>query len=135
MWIPGIPVPQGSKTGKVIKGRVILYDDNAKVLKPWRANVESLARIWMEARDTLTGSLEATLDFYMPRPASVKRARPSVKPDIDKLTRAIFDALTAADVWEDDARVVSLTAREWYADDRPAGVRIHVATLTAEAVS
>jgi Holliday junction resolvase RusA-like endonuclease len=128
-WIVGTPVPQGSKTGKVIKGRAILYDDNAKVLKPWRKLAERTAAIAMARRTTLTGPLHVTLDFWLPRPASVKRARPSVKPDIDKLTRAIFDAMTAADVWEDDARVVSLTVNEWYADNTPAGVRVHAGSI------
>lgn len=128
-WVVGIPVPQGSKTGKAVKGRVVLYDDNAKALKPWRNLVRATAVKQMALREIITGPVWVTLDFYMPRPASVKRSYPSVKPDVDKLSRAVLDSLTAADVWEDDARVVSLTAREWYADTNPAGVRINAGSM------
>ena len=34
----------------------------------------------------------------------------TVAPDLDKLTRAVFDALTGANVWADDAQVVDLRA-------------------------
>jgi len=37
------------------------------------------------------------------------------KPDLDNLTKAIFDALNGV-VWVDDALVVSLTANKWYGD-------------------
>lgn len=133
-WVVGLPVPQGSKVGKILGKRVLLYDDNSKVLKPWRDLVKAEATQAMALRETITGPVWVTLDFYMPRPASVKRSYPSVKPDIDKLSRAVLDSLTAADVWEDDARCVSLTAREQYADSNPAGVRINAGPMWEPAI-
>lgn len=127
MWILGTPVPQGSKTGFVVGKRAVIVDANKDVLKPWRAKVTAHAISVFEGRETFTGAMFAELDFYMPRPPSVKRERPSVKPDVDKLQRAIFDALTDAGVWKDDSQVVSVHADEWYADHTtPPGVRIRV---------
>jgi Holliday junction resolvase RusA-like endonuclease len=50
----------------------------------------------------LEGPLRVTLAFTV----TTSAIRP---PDLDKLTRAILDALTAV-VWLDDRQVVSLTA-------------------------
>ena len=49
------------------------------------------------------------LEFVMRRPKSApKRTTPPAtkKPDLDKLTRAVFDAITSAGVWDDDSQVV-----------------------------
>jgi crossover junction endodeoxyribonuclease RusA len=51
--------------------------------------------------------------FTLPKPKSAPKTRrtlPDRKPDIDKLVRSTCDALTTAGVYEDDARIVSLTA-------------------------
>lgn len=37
------------------------------------------------------------------------------KPDVDRLTNSIFDALTQAGVWWDDNQVASLTSTKWIA--------------------
>jgi Holliday junction resolvase RusA-like endonuclease len=117
----GVPVPQGSKKGFARGKGVQIVDDNADVLKPWRKKVRSAAEFVLADRPGIPKQVPvfAHLTFYMPRPASVKRLRPSVKPDVDKLTRAIFDALTDADVWADDGQVVDLHVHEYYADDEP----------------
>jgi Holliday junction resolvase RusA-like endonuclease len=40
----------------------------------------------------------------------------AVKPDVDKLIRAVLDALTDAGVFRDDSRVVQVSATKIYAD-------------------
>ena len=59
------------------------------------------------------GAIEIRASFYMPRPKSVKRAEPTVKPDLDKLQRALLDALTSI-VYRDDAQVVEIRASKHY---------------------
>ncbi len=117
----GVPVPQGSKKGFARGKGVQIVDDNADVLKPWRKKVRMAAKFVLADRPGIPKQVPAFahLSFYMPRPASVKRLRPSVKPDVDKLTRAIFDALTDAGVWTDDGQVVDQSAHKYYADDEP----------------
>lgn len=121
-WIPGVAVPQGSKrigrAGGV--GRPILIDDNDARLKPWRAIAINKARYAWRGQPPLEGPVAVQLNFWLPRPATVTRWRPSVKPDGDKLERAIWDALTAAKVWKDDGQVVEWSGSKHYAE--PIGI-------------
>lgn len=112
--VPGIPIPQGSKKAFVIKRRAVIVDDNAATLKPWRNTVKLAAQTAGAGSLPLEGALFVLLDFTMPRPKTVKRLRPHVKPDIDKLTRAILDALTDSKVIGDDGQIVSLHVEQWY---------------------
>lgn len=70
------------------------------------------------------------MDFYLPRPASVKvskRPFPIVPPDLDKLARGLLDGIGQSEViWGDDSQVVELVATKSYADDREAGADIRI---------
>lgn len=122
--IDGIPVQQGSKTAFVVAGKAVMTDQNAKTLKPWRAHVAKSAR-QAYGGPRIEGDVQLVLEFRMPRGKTVKRPRPSVTPDLDKLVRAFLDGLTdALTVWRDDAQVVTLLATKVYAD-RP-GVRVQL---------
>jgi Holliday junction resolvase RusA-like endonuclease len=125
VWVPGIPIPQGSKS--IFRGRLV--DSNPK-LRAWRATVTATAAHELGGRDGFdpNSSLFILMDFYLPRGRTVKRARPNVKPDGDKLIRAVCDSLTNAGVWADDSRVVVHHSEKWYADDKP-GVRVTVGAL------
>jgi Holliday junction resolvase RusA-like endonuclease len=57
--------------------------------------------------------MKVTLLFVMPRPKTVKRAEPSVAPDLDKLVRAALDALTSV-AYEDDGQVTEIHAIKIY---------------------
>jgi Holliday junction resolvase RusA-like endonuclease len=140
--VVGTPAPQGSKKGFYNKatGRVIVTEDSKRV-RPWRDAVVSAA---LEAREqagglTLGGALDVRLTFLLNRPkghygtgrnALVVRGSaptyPTVKPDIDKLTRSTLDALVDALVFRDDNQVVSLLAFKLYAAGQPAGAEITV---------
>lgn len=130
--VEGIPVPQGSKNARVVKPRAggpmraVLFNDNDKVLKPWRALVTATARAAYSG-PRLEGALAVWADFRFVRPPSVKpldRAYPTVKPDVDKLLRALFDGITDAGVWRDDAQVIKALIGKDY-DERP-GVRVRI---------
>lgn len=120
VFVAGVPVPQGSK--KVVRGRLI--DDNAHELKAWRKSVRTAVEVLHHGERIERDGVVVLAEFRMPRPPSVRRAFPSVRPDVDKLARAICDALTEARVWKDDGQVVSLTASKVYSD-RP-GVLLRV---------
>lgn len=128
--VPGIPIPQGSKTAHVLKGRAILRDANASKLKPWRKHVRAVAEDATRYHDTITGPVRVWVRFTFNRPPSHYRTGrnahllkdqaptyPTAKNDVDKLQRAIFDALTDAHVWKDDGQVVDVRARKFYADE------------------
>lgn len=118
-FIEGIPAPQGSKIAKCINGRAVMWESSKKV-KHWRDTVTAQTRIEMIARGitTTTEPIDIIINFLMPKPKSVTRELPSVKPDLDKLIRAVLDGLTKAGIYKDDAQVVFIGANKLYAKDK-----------------
>lgn len=114
-FVEGTPVPQGSKNAYVRGGRAVLVDANPR-LKSWRAEVREAAEaaIADAGWETLDEPCHVYLGFTLPRPKRPRWGAPAVKPDLDKLTRAVFDALTDAGVWRDDSRVVSMEVTKKY---------------------
>lgn len=115
-FVAGIPIPQGSKKGFSQRGStfVQLVDDNKVKLRPWRAEVTRVAKASWADRERLDGAVLVELVFVFERPKSVKREHPSVRPDVDKLARAVLDGITDAGVWRDDAQVVRLVSEKSY---------------------
>lgn len=113
-FVPGVPAPQGSKKHV---GRGILIESSKK-LGPWRDEIVRIAQRAAETDGWVSpGAVHVRTIFWLVRPRSVslsRRPRPTVKPDLDKLVRAAFDALTIARVISDDAAVVTLTAAKVY---------------------
>lgn len=116
--VDGQPKPQGSKKGFVTKtGKVALVETAGKPLKDWRTTLTLSAR--QAATDAhwkpLEGPIGVTVTFHMPKPAKPRWWAPAVRPDLDKLTRAVLDAITTAgNIWTDDSQVTELTARKEY---------------------
>lgn len=117
--ILGVPAPQGSKTrmpnGAMIEGSSTT--GRAKQ-KSWRAAVVETAHD-VALASPYDGPLKVHVMFRMPMPASrPKRMRDagawpcSVKPDLDKLLRGLFDGLTAGGLIRDDARIYSIDATQ-----------------------
>lgn len=144
-WAFGVPIPQGSKRigRNPATKRPILLDDNDKVLKPWRDAVTYAARDGARGVEKFDCPVRVDLTFYMLRPAGhykkdgTLRASapkwPAVKPDIDKLERAVFDAITAAGVWADDSRAVVVVKSKQYADyPSQVGVSVLVSAILEE---
>jgi Holliday junction resolvase RusA-like endonuclease len=118
-FIDGEPAPQGSKNGFVKNGRVVMVESSKKV-KPWRAAVaeQTAKHCRDQGLEPLDKPVEIALVFYLPKPKTVKRDWPSVKPDLDKLIRSTFDGLTTGGLYVDDALVIALSASKQYATDR-----------------
>ncbi|MEE6273500.1 RusA family crossover junction endodeoxyribonuclease [Georgenia sp. MJ206] len=129
LWVPGLPGAQGSKRYVGHRDGKPLLLEQSKAVAPWRALVTShatlaLARHAARRSFPLTGPVSVDVEFRVPRPPSVSvadRPLPIVPPDLDKLTRALFDALTQAKAWRDDSLVVTLTARKTYAQQPQPG--------------
>jgi len=113
----GTPIPQGSMKAFMPKGGrfPIVTADNKKT-KPWR---QAIIDAVMTGDRLVMSEDPVHLDvtFFLPRPKSAPKAiyRPAKKPDLDKLVRAVCDALTAAGVWHDDSQVVGIWAKKMFA--------------------
>ena len=124
--ISGTPIPQGSKTAGITKaGRPFMREANPR-LRDWREAVRIEA--WRQANGQhFDEPVELAIWYYLPRPKSVTRLEPSVKPDGSKLQRAIEDSLVDAGILADDALIVAWSGRKLYEDElQPPGIVIHI---------
>lgn len=135
----GTPIPQGSQRAFNRKGggRPIVTADNAKT-RPWKDAITWAAQTAAHKAElqTIREPINVNVHFRFLRPTGHYGARgtllpsapgrPKVKPDLDKLVRAVLDALTDAGVWFDDAQVVGISATKAYCDDLPPGVSIEL---------
>lgn len=123
--IPGTAIPQGSKS---VTRTGVMYEANPK-LKDWRAHCTAILTAWtgtwFGAWEPYDGPLLVDVTFYLPKPKRPKFQLPAVKPDGDKLQRALGDSLTAAGVIVDDARITQWRSRKRYAGERGPRVTIH----------
>lgn len=138
-YIYGLPVPQGSARAFNRGGKIVVTSDNQN-LKKWRTFCAFVLRKDISAGETIEGPVCVDLAFYFERPkshlngsGSLRKGQSTshiVKPDLDKLVRAILDAGTDGLVWHDDAQVVRLTASKQYVQASGAealpGVRVKV---------
>jgi Holliday junction resolvase RusA-like endonuclease len=132
----GTPGPQGSKSFKGLSksGHAILTESSAKV-KPWREAV-----IWAAREDgwKLSGPVAVQLFFTLPKPKSAPKRRvtfPDKTPDLDKLCRSTFDALTQAGTIEDDARIVSLLAQKCFPGEHADALDVPGVVIRIEAMA
>lgn len=107
-FVKGRPVPQGSM--KFIRPGVMIHS-RAQDLAVWRADVARNAEL--AGYKPVAGGVKLQLDFIFLKPKSTHRAFPWVKPDIDKLCRAVLDGLTGV-AYEDDCQVILLQATKTY---------------------
>jgi crossover junction endodeoxyribonuclease RusA len=123
-FVPGKPVAQGSKR-HIGGGRMIEQNPG---LGAWRDRIAIIAHNNMMGRAPFTGPMCVELRFRLPRPKSAPKsfAPASKRPDLDKLVRSCFDAITNV-ILCDDAQVVELHARKRLTEPgETPGVRIHI---------
>ena len=124
--VEAVPVTQGSMKSL---GRGRMAHANGPHLHAWRALLAVAARDAGAVTVEGTAPVRVEAVFWLPRPPSVKRRLPTAKHDLDKLLRAVLDALTGV-CFTDDGQVVEASAAKHYADDgHPAGARITVTLL------
>lgn len=138
--VEGAPVPQGSMVATRFGSG--MRHEKASALALWRSQIAHAVRAAAEDQAVLLpleGPLELVADFTLARPKSApkKRVLPVVKPDADKLLRALCDALTQCGTWLDDAQVVRIqTAKNYVGGPGAAmnvpGVRVLVQPAKAQ---
>ena len=121
--VPGLPAPKGSmkpfRHGST--GKIIMTNANPNTL-PWEHAVRVTAlqaRIAVGMNICEDGPVHLTLVFRLMKPKSAPKRRRTWptgrRLDLDKLVRAILDALTGA-LYHDDGQVVTLAAEKDYGE-------------------
>jgi crossover junction endodeoxyribonuclease RusA len=130
--VPGIPVPQGSvRAFKAKSGKVVTQNDPTGSIERWRGDIRSALR-GLVPGVLVSEPVAMRLSFRFPRPAAhylpanQSRREPELRldaphwkasePDVDKLARAVLDALTGV-VYADDALVTSIVAAKRYVSE------------------
>lgn len=136
-YVPGTPRPQGSKRPfrNQHTGRIQQVESSTKV-KPWRADVRAAAQEAIEGDPDAylplwDQPLHVAMNFYFLRPKAhygtgkneglLKQSAPehyAQTPDIEKLARAVADALTGI-VYADDRRITQLTLFKGWTTNHP----------------
>lgn len=133
--VEGVPVPEGSMIARMMGDRPVVVASNANELKAWRRRVANTAASLLQFRSGWPheAPVEVSLLFEKERGSTVTRPRPSSRKggDVDKLARAILDALQAAGVFVDDAQVVDLHAHTYYSPTPGVRIRVRDADVTA----
>jgi Holliday junction resolvase RusA-like endonuclease len=139
-FVPGTPAPKGSMKAyarRTKEGRMYssVVHDNAKT-RPWSSAVTYAAREAMRTHAKFMGTaLMLSAVFGLDRPKSHYGRRgllpsaprwPHCKPDGDKLTRCIADAMEGI-VFDNDSRIVRWVAIKIYVDAaQPTGALVEV---------
>lgn len=127
--VEGVPAPQGSKT----RTRYGMFEASKRV-KPWRELVKAAA---VRAGDDacLLGPLRppyrVEMWFFIAKPRTTRASHPvaPVIGDVDKLARAVNDAIVQAGLIEDDRHIVKLVAEKAWAVGEKPGVIVKVSEL------
>jgi crossover junction endodeoxyribonuclease RusA len=141
----GKPATQGSKRalGRRGGGPIIMVESN-KRLPGWRNDVAFAGQQAMPDTWPVTGAMGLHVAFRFARPknhhtgndprrplkSNAPRFHTNIAGDVDKLARAVCDALTTAGVWLDDKQVVDLHCIRVFAEPgQPEGATITVQSL------
>jgi len=133
--IHGNPAPKGSFT-RMPNGAMLPAGTTAsrKKASDWRNDCKNAALLAMGEQPPSPCAVRLLVEFSLSYPVSSVRKYqmgwlPAIKqPDVDKLLRGLFDALTGI-VWVDDSQVVYVMVNKNYAWDGDTGAEVFVEFL------
>lgn len=121
--VPGQPVAKGRARSFVLNGSVRHHTPEKTVR--YESTVALMASAAMQGAPLIDGPLAVQIGAFFLIPASwsqKKRTqamcgniRPTGRPDLDNIAKAICDACNGV-VWRDDSAVVTLSMHKWYSD-------------------
>ena len=113
-FIPG--VPRSTQPGSSIRlpnGRTFQPKKNTD----WTSWVRLTASVHAP-KEPLEGAVGVKLRYVLPRPKSVAKnvKHPFRRPDLENYGKGLFDALTDAGLWHDDAQIVVMHLSKEYGE-------------------
>lgn len=108
-----IPLKPHGKALAVSRGRMIL----TKTTRNWMQAATRLVGKQHPKTEPLSGPLGARITAVLRCPKSREPGSwADVKPDLDNVQKALFDAMTRAGCWSDDKDLVTVSLQKVYAD-------------------
>ena len=121
-----IGIPKGQARPRISRGHVYSPKTDWDKLVYYEA-------LRNKPKAKLEGPLSIETSFRMPKPKYMRKSTSkwhTKRPDLDNLVKAVYDCLTQAGVWRDDAQVSWGTASKVYAvDGFESGVTICIENL------
>lgn len=130
--IPGNPVAQ-PRVKAAKRGKLIHVYTPEKKIKPYKDAIKLIASQAMAGKPALEGPVGVCIHFYFDRPKSSTKKQcecdwHTQKPDIDNLTKAVFDALNGI-CFQDDSQICLLRVRKEWACDDPAYTYVRIEAI------
>jgi len=132
--VPGEPVGKGRPRATTINGMARLY--TPKKTASYEGLVAHAAQLAMRGAEPFQAAVAVEVDMVcsVPKSYSGKQAtrclsgevRPTKKPDIDNVLKAVFDGMNGV-VWQDDVQAVEVKVSKRYGPTP--GVHVRVAAL------
>jgi crossover junction endodeoxyribonuclease RusA len=131
--VPGLPAPQGNHRAFISKktGRAFVTEKSGPV-GPWRNQVALAAQLAWEGRPILTEvPVYCVIEFVLKRATSTPKSRPTppaikAHGDLDKLERAVYDAITGVIIADDKLIVTNSSMKRIAELGEPTGASITV---------
>lgn len=138
-WVAGLPVTKGSvnvgRQGQVrqaARGYALWSDAVRKALVADQRRLEYSGLRYVVARPE--GAM-IRCRFWVPRPDAAEAYGGLWAPGVgdgDKLDRAVWDAVTKAGLWQDDAQVIEWAGSRRWAGQMSPGAHITIYALTQD---
>ncbi len=135
--IPGEPCAQGRPRFTKTGGFVRVYDPeksrNYKAYVKYIASQEVRKNGWKVTDQPIEVNIKAFMTIPKSKPKKFKKAaiegsiRPTKKPDVDNLFKAVTDALNGI-AYADDKQIVKAAQSKWYAEEPRMEVSVKVLT-------
>ena len=126
--IIGIPKPQPRTKARAWGGRAMMY--NPKTADAWKATIAASLQQYRGL--ALEGRIWVSMEFRLQRPKShygtgknsqkLNKRAPEChtqKPDVDNLAKAVMDAITNINLWNDDCQVNNLCVTKEWVNENP----------------
>lgn len=118
--IPGEPIPQPRQRHRIAyranrQPYVVNYTPANDPVTSYKQAIALVAK--QHCCEPIDGPVEFTIDFFFPRPKSVKGSSPfkATRGDLDNYCKAALDALNGI-AYVDDGRVFRLHAAKYYCE-------------------
>lgn len=133
--IPGEPCAQGRPRFTMSNGQAKAYDPeksrNYKAFVKLITQQEIKKQGWRYTELPLQVIVNAYMSIPTSKPKKFKTAalegfeRPTKKPDVDNIFKAVTDALSGI-AYKDDKQIVSATINKWYAEEPRTEISIEI---------